>query len=214
MAVQRDITLAEMTGGRLHVAHLSTCGAMEAVRNAKAKGVRVTCEVTPHHLFLTDEAVREYDSGTKMAPPLRAEEDRQALLEGLADGTVDTIATDHAPHHPDEKTVEFDNAAFGIVGLETAVPLCLDRLVAGKLISLTRLIELLAVNPAGILGLQKGTLSVGSDADLTLLDLDKSHIVDPGRFQSKGQNTPFGGWELRGQAVMTIVGGQVAWKAA
>jgi dihydroorotase len=214
MAVQRDITLAEMTGGRLHVAHLSTCGAMEAVRNAKAKGVRVTCEVTPHHLFLTDEAVREYDSGSKMAPPLRAEEDRQALLEGLADGTVDAIATDHAPHHPDEKTVEFDNAAFGIVGLETAVPLCLDRLVAGKLISLTRLIELLAVNPAGILGLQKGTLSVGSDADLTLLDLDKSHIVDPGRFQSKGQNTPFGGWELRGQAVMTIVGGQVAWKAA
>jgi dihydroorotase len=211
IAVHRDIALAEETGSKLHVAHLSTRGAMEAVRTAKSKGVRVTCEVTPHHLLLTDEAVREYDPNTKMAPPLRAEEDRQALLEGLADGTVDAVATDHAPHHPDDKTVEFDQAAFGVVGLETVVSLCLDRLVDKKIISLTRLIELLSVNPARLLRLQRGTLSVGSDADITLLNLERSLTVDPKTFQSKGKNTPFTGWELRGRAVATVVGGQVVW---
>jgi dihydroorotase len=213
MAVCRDVSLAELTGSRLHIAHLSTRGALEAVREAKRKGLRVTCEVTPHHLFLTDEAVREYDPSTKMKPPLRPETDRLALLEGLADGTVDVIATDHAPHHADDKSVEFDRAAFGVVGLETAVPLCLDRLVKEKVISLNRLIELLSVNPARLLGIPKGSLSVGSDADLTLLDLEQSHTVNPEAFQSKGRNTPFAGWELRGQAVATIVGGRLVWNA-
>jgi len=212
MAVRRDISLTELTEGRLHIAHLSTRGALEAVRDAKKVGIRVTCEVTPHHLFLTDEAVKEYDTQAKMAPPLRSEEDRAALIEGLADGTIDAIVTDHAPHHADEKLVEFDNAAFGIVGLETAVPLCLDRLVRRNVISISRLIELLSTNPARILGLKKGRLTEGADADVTLLDLDRSHTVDPENFRSKGRNTPFGGWELTGQAVATIVGGKVVWR--
>src|SRR3990172_12346205 len=150
IAVRRNVALAELTGARLHVAHLSTRGALQAVREAKRKALPVTCEVTPHHLLLTDEAVRGYDTNTKMMPPLRSEEDRQALWEGLADGTVDAIATDHAPHHLDDKCVEYDKAAFGVVGLETAVPLCLDRLVDKKIISLSRLVELLSSNPARI----------------------------------------------------------------
>jgi dihydroorotase len=213
IAVCRNISLAELTGGKLHIAHLSTRGSLEAVKDAKQKGIKVTCEVTPHHLFLTDEAVKEYDTNTKMAPPLRTEEDRQSLIEGVAEGTVDAIATDHAPHHRDEKAVEFDHAAFGIVGLETAVPLCLDRLVGKKVISLTRLVELLSVNPARILGLPKGTLSVGADADITVLDVDHPHTVEPEKFRSLSRNTPFGGWKLRGRAVATIAGGRVAWNA-
>ncbi len=211
IAVRRNISLVEMTEGKLHIAHLSTRGSLEAVRDAKRRNNRVTCEVTPHHLFLTDEAVKEYDTHTKMAPPLRSVEDRQALIEGLADGTIDAIATDHAPHHADEKMVEFDHAPFGIVGLETAVALCLDRLVGKKVISLARLIELLSIQPARILGLAKGTLSVGADADITVLDLEGSSIVEPEKFHSKSRNTPFKDWELKGRAVKTIVGGKVAW---
>ena len=213
IAVRRNISLVEMTEGKLHIAHLSTRGSLEAVRDAKRRNNRVTCEVTPHHLFLTDEAVKEYDTHTKMAPPLRSVEDRQALIEGLADGTIDAIATDHAPHHADEKMVEFDHAPFGIVGLETAVALCLDRLVGKKVISLARLIELLSIQPARILGLAKGTLSVGADADITVLDLEGSSIVEPEKFHSKSRNTPFKGWKLKGRAVKTIVGGKVAWSA-
>ena len=213
IAVRRNISLVEMTEGKLHIAHLSTGGSLEAVRDAKRRNNRVTCEVTPHHLFLTDEAVKEYDTHTKMAPPLRSVEDRQALIEGLADGTIDAIATDHAPHHADEKMVEFDHAPFGIVGLETAVALCLDRLVGKKVISLARLIELLSTQPARILGLSKGTLSAGADADITVLDLEGSSIVEPEKFHSKSRNTPFKGWKLKGRAVKTIVGGKVAWSA-
>jgi dihydroorotase len=213
IVVERDVLLAELTGGKVHIAHASTAASVDAVRRGKARGVRVTAEATPHHLLLTDEAVRatEYDTSTKMNPPLRAEEDRQALIQGLRDGAIDCIATDHAPHTVDDKRVEYDQAAFGIVGLETAVALCLDRLVATGLISLRRLVELLSTRPAAILGLPGGTLAPGAPADVTVLDLSRRHKVDPARFRSKGRNTPFGGWALRGAPALTIVRGRVAW---
>jgi dihydroorotase len=214
MVVERDILLAELTGGKVHVAHASTAASVDAVRRGKARGVRVTAEATPHHLVLTDEVVRasEYDTSTKMNPPLRSEQDRQALIHGLRDGTIDCIATDHAPHTVDDKKVEYDLAAFGIVGLETAVALCLDRLVGPGLITLPRLVELLSTRPAAVLGLPGGTLAPGAPADVTLLDLSRRLKVDPARFLSKGRNTPFGGWTLKGAPVMTIVGGRVAWR--
>ena len=212
--VERDVLLAELTGGRVHIAHLSAAASLDAVRRGKARGVKVTAEVTPHHLFLTDEAVREtgYDTNTKMNPPLRAEPDRAALIEGLRDGTIDCIATDHAPHTVDEKHVEYDQAAFGVVGLETAVPLCLDRLVGAGLVELPQLVALLSTHPARVLGLPGGTLAPGSPADVTLLDLAKRRTVDATRFESRSRNTPFGGWTLRGWPALTIVGGRVVWK--
>ncbi len=213
ISVRRNVVLAELTGARFHVAHLSTRGALEAVRQAKDKGLTVTCEVTPHHLLLTDEAVGGYDPNTKMKPPLCTEEDRQALLEGLRDGTVDAIATDHAPHHEDEKNQEFDQAPFGIVGLETAVPLCLHHLVGKGVISLSRMVELLSTSPARIVKVAGGNLEVGAPADVTLLDLEQTHVVEPATFRSRSRNTPFGGWELRGAACATIVGGDVKWAA-
>ncbi len=214
MTVERDVLLAELTGGRLHVAHLSAAASLEAVRRAKGRGVRVTAEATPHHLLLTEQAVRdsEYDTATKMNPPLRSEADRRALLEGLRDGTIDCIATDHAPHTVDDKKVEYDQAAFGIVGLETAVALCLDRLVGTGLLELPRLVALLSTNPARVLGLPGGSLAPGSPADLTVLDLQRKRQVDPARFESKGRSTPFAGWILKGGPVMTIVGGKLIWK--
>jgi len=214
--VERDVLLAELVGGRVHIAHLSAAASVDAVRRGKARGVRVTAEVTPHHLFLTDEAVREtgYDTNTKMNPPLRSEADREAVLAGLRDGTIDCIATDHAPHTVDDKKVEYDHAANGIVGLETAVALCLDRLVGAGLLELPYLVALLSANPARVLGLPGGTLAPGSPADLTLLDLAKKRQVDPTRFESRSRNTPFGGWILKGWPAMTIVAGRVAWKDA
>jgi dihydroorotase len=214
MMVERDVLLAELTGGRVHIAHLSAAASLDAVRRGKARGVKVTAEVTPHHLLLTDAAVREreYDTSTKMNPPLRSESDRAALLEGLKDGTIDCIATDHAPHTADDKNVEYDQAAFGIVGLETAVALCLDRLVAGGVIALPRLVELLSTNPARVLGLPGGTLAPGAPADVTVLDLKAKRTVDPARFASKSRNTPFGGLTLRGWPAMTIVAGRVVWR--
>ncbi len=211
IAVGRDLALAAMTHGRLHVAHLSTRGSLELVRRAKNEGLSVTCEVTPHHLVLTDTAVMEsqYDANTKMNPPLRAEEDRQALLEGLSDGTIDVIATDHAPHHADDKLQEFDNAPFGIIGLETAIPLMMDRLVRAGVIDLARLVTLMSVAPARVLGLAKGTLAVGSDADITVIDPELTRAVDVAAFRSKARNSPFHGWTLRGWPVATIVGGRV-----
>jgi dihydroorotase len=216
IAVERDVLLAELTGGRVHVAHLSAAASVDAVRRGKARGVRVTAEATPHHLFLTDEAVREtgYDTNTKMNPPLRSEADRQAVVAGLRDGTIDCIATDHAPHTVDDKKVEFDQAANGVVGLETAVALCLDRLVGSGLVELPHLVALLSANPARVLGLPGGTLTPGSPADLTVLDLAKKRQVDPARFESRSRNTPFGGWILKGWPAMTIVGGRVAWRDA
>jgi dihydroorotase len=214
IAVARNVRLAELTGARFHVAHLSTAGALASVRGAKARGLSVTCEVTPHHLLLTDERACGYDTQAKMKPPLTTEEDRQALLSGLGDGAVDAIATDHAPHHPDEKDDDFDSAPFGIVGLETAVSLCLDRLVRPGIIPLGRLVELLSSGPARILKVEGGTLAPGARADVTLLDLERPFRVEPQSFLSKGKSTPFAGWELRGRAVRTIVGGVTVWALA
>jgi dihydroorotase len=214
IVVERDVQLAELTAGRLHVAHLSTAASAEAVRRAKARGVRVTAEATPHHLLLTDQVVKDsgYDASTKMNPPLRSEADRQAVVEALRDGTIDAIATDHAPHTVDDKKVEYEQAAFGVVGLETAVSLCLDRLVGPGLLSLPQLVARLSPGPARALGLPGGTLAPGSPADVTILDLDRRRKVDPARFESKGRNTPFAGWTLKGAAVMTIVAGRVVWQ--
>jgi dihydroorotase len=211
--VDRDVLLAELTSGRLHVAHISAAASVDAVRRGKARGVNVTAEVTPHHLFLTDEEVREsgYDTSTKMKPPLRSEADRQAAIAAIQDGTIDCIATDHAPHHVDDKRVEFDRAANGIVGLETAVALCLDRLVGEGLVDLPRLVALLSTNPARVLDLPGGTLAPGSPADVTVLDLARNRQVDAIRFESKGRNTPFGGWILKGWPVATVVDGKLAW---
>jgi dihydroorotase len=214
IVVERDVLLAELTGGKVHIAHASAAASVDAVRRGKARGVRVSAEATPHHLLLVDQLVKDnaYDTATKMNPPLRSEHDRQALLAGLADGTIDCIATDHAPHGVDDKKVEYDQAAFGIVGLETAVALCLDRLVSKGLLTLPRLVALLSANPARILGLPGGTLAPGGPADVTVLDLGRRRQVEPARFESKGRCTPFAGWNLKGWPVMTIVGGQVAWK--
>jgi dihydroorotase len=211
IAVGADLALAALTKGRLHIAHLSTRGSLEKVRRAREDGVPVTCEVTPHHLVLTDGAVmeRDYDPNTKMNPPLRDEDDRRALLQGLRDGTIDAIATDHAPHHLDEKLQEFDDAPFGIVGLETAVPLMMDRLVRAGVVDVKRLVELMSLNPARILGISKGTLEVGADADITLIDPELEAAVDTSLFRSKSRNSPFHGWTLRGWPVATIVGGRV-----
>jgi dihydroorotase len=206
----RDIALAELTGGSLHLAHISSAGALRMIRDAKARGLAVTCEITPHHFSLTDEAVRGFDTNTKMNPPLRAQADVDAALEALADGT----ATDHAPHHADEKALEFDLAPFGIVGLETAVALACDRLLHPGHVSLTRLIELMAANPARILRLDAGDLSEGAVADVTVLDLRPTATVDTAAFASKARNTPFHGWELKGWPAFTIVGGEIVWRAS
>jgi dihydroorotase len=211
--VARDLVLAEFTGGTLHCAHMSSAGALRLIRDAKARGVNVTCEATPHHFLLTDEAVRGFDTNTKMSPPLRSQADVDAVVEALADGTVDAIATDHAPHHADEKALEFDRAPFGIVGLETAVPLACDRLLHAGHISLQRLIELLSVNPAKILRLDAGDLSDGAVGNVTVLDLERNATVDVAGFASKSRNTPFDGWELKGWPVYTIVAGEIVWRA-
>ena len=207
--VARDILLAELTGARVHIAHVSTAGAVRLIRDAKARGLQVSAEVTPHHLVLTEDAVRTWDPNTKMAPPLRTKRDVEALLEALADGTIDCIATDHAPHALSEKEGEFDRAAFGIVGLETAVAVLLDRLVRPGLLPLSTLIARLSRNPARLLNLPGGKLAAGAPADVTILDPDAETVVDPLRFRSRSRNTPFGGWSLRGAPWMTLVGGSV-----
>ncbi len=207
--VARDIVLAEDTGARLHVAHVSTAGSVALIREAKRRGVGVTAEVTPHHLLLTDEAVGGYNTDAKMNPPLRGQADRAALVEGLLDGTIDAIATDHAPHTPEEKRVEFDSAPFGVVGLETALSVLLTRLVRPGLLSLMEVLRRLSTTPAAILGLAGGRLELDAPADLVLIDLDRRWTVDPAVFASKSRNTPFAGWELQGKAVMTIVGGEI-----
>jgi len=206
--VARDVILARVTGAHLHIAHLSTAGAVDAVRNARAAGVRVTCEVTPHHIALSDEAVQSFSTNLKMNPPLRSPEHREAIVAGIADGTVDAIATDHAPHHFDEKNVEFDLAPFGVIGLETAFSVCHERLVRKKVIGLSRLIELMSSGPARIFRLPGGTLAAGAPGDVALLDLDATLTV-AAPFQSKAANSPFIGEKLRGRAVTTIVGGVV-----
>jgi len=204
--VTRDVILARTTGAHLHIAHVSTAGAIAAIREARSAGVHVTCEVTPHHIALTDEAVQSFSTNLKMNPPLRSPEHIKALLEGIADGTVDAIATDHAPHHFDEKNVEFDLAPFGVIGLETAFSVCYDRLVRQRVIDLDRLIDLLSCGPARIFNLPGGTLRPGSAADVTLLDLDTRFQVT-NTFHSKASNSPFIGSTFHGRVVATIVGG-------
>ncbi|MGH9256773.1 MAG: dihydroorotase [Vicinamibacterales bacterium] len=211
LGVERGILLSELTGSVFHVAHMSARASLRAVRKGKDAGVRVTCEVAPHHFTLTDESLGSpvpYDTNTKMNPPLRETADRDAMLSGIADGSVDVIATDHAPHHYDEKHVEFDRAPFGIVGLETAVSLALDRLVHTGLIRLPRLVELLSMNPARILRVAGGTLSVGAPADITILAPDLNVRIEAANLRSRSKNTPFDGWELRGGVAATIVGGR------
>lgn len=208
--VDRDVGLSGLTGGAVHVAHMSARESLRAVRSGKERGIAVTCEVTPHHFILTDEDLC-YDTSFKMNPPLRAAADRDAMLEGLADGSIDAIATDHAPHHADEKAVEFDRAPFGIIGLETAVSLSLDRLVHRGVLSMTRLVELYAPNPARILGVEGGTLAPGAAADITILARDAAVEVAAERFRSKARNTPFDGWRLRGAVAATIVDGRVVY---
>src|SRR5262245_44509902 len=211
LGVERGVLLSELTGSAFHVAHMSARASLRAVRKGKDAGVRVTCEVAPHHFTLTDEALAApipYDTNTKMNPPLRETADRDAMLGGIADGTVDAIATDHAPHHYDEKKVEFDHAPFGITGLETAVSLSLDRLVHAGLIRLPRLVELLSVNPARILGVQGGSLAAGERADITVIAPDLNVRVQAAKMRSRSKNTPFDGWELRGAVAATIVGGR------
>lgn len=207
--VERDVTLAGMTRGRVHICHLSTRGSLRAVRSGKDRGIAVSCEVAPHHFTLTDEALEGYDTNFKMNPPLRESADRDELLKGIADGSVDVIATDHAPHHRDEKHVEFDRAPFGITGLETAIPLSLDRLVHAGLIPLKRLVELMALNPARILRVPGGTLMEGAAADVTILLPDLPVTIDKKRMHSKSENTPFDGWKLRGGVLATLVGGRL-----
>jgi dihydroorotase len=209
--VSRNVLLSRLTGGQVHLAHLSTAGSMELVRRAKGENLRVTAEVTPHHFTLTDQAVSSYDTNTKMNPPLRSEADRQAVLEAIADGTIDAIASDHAPHHADVKNVEYDIASFGIVGLETSVSLGLDALVNTSLISLNRFVELYSVNPAKILGLRR-SIKEGAEASLTIFHPSKKITVNASKFKSKSRNTPFDGWTLRGCPMATIFRGEIVWK--
>jgi dihydroorotase len=211
--VERDIRLAAETKGHLHVAHLSTAAALNAVRKAKEAGVCVTCEVTPHHFTLLDEDVTDYNTNFKMNPPLRSRQDREALLAGLADGAVDCVATDHAPHAHHEKNAEFDRAPFGITGLETALGLCISRLHVRHKIPLKRIVELLAVNPARVLGLEgRGTLAEGSHADVTIFDPARKWTFHAADSFSKSRNSPFDGWIMQGKVVATIVGGRVAFQ--
>jgi dihydroorotase len=211
--VQRNILLARDTGCKVHIAHISTEEAIDMVRRAKKRGIKITCEATPHHFTLTDEECRSFDTNYKMKPPLRADRDRKAILKGMKDGTIDCIATDHAPHSEDYKNLEFDYASFGIVGLETAVPLALDKLVNEGIIDISRLVEMFSVNPAGILGVPGGSLGVGSPADITIIDHNRTFTVDKNKFRSKSRNTPFHGMTLKGAPVMTIVGGRIVFSA-
>ena len=208
--VYRDIALLEKTGGRLHVAHISSGNSVDLVRHAKAKGLPVTCEVAPHHFTLTDEAVRGYDTNTKMSPPLRSNKDIEKIKEGLKDGTIDIIATDHAPHDITDKQVEYQNACFGIVGLETALPLSL-KLVDEKILSMSDAIRKLTATPAQIFNLDAGNLSIGSEADVLIFNPDIKYSIDVSKFHSKSKNSPFDGWKVKGKVLHTLARGKVVY---
>ncbi|WP_243371700.1 dihydroorotase [Geotalea sp. SG265] len=211
VAVARDVYLAEFTNSPIHIAHISTKGSVRIIKNAKARGVQVTCETAPHYFSLTDEAVRGYETNAKMNPPLREADDVAAIKAGLADGTIDAIATDHAPHHLDEKDVEFNLAMNGIIGLETSLPLSL-KLVEDKVLDMKALIEKMAVKPAQILGLDRGTLKAGTPADVTIIDPKAEWVVEADKLASKSKNSPFLGQKMKGVAAYTIVGGKVVFK--
>ena len=210
--VARDIYLAELTGGHVHVQHVSTREAVELIRLARERGVRVSGEASPHHMALTEEAVRGYRTEAKMNPPLRSEADRLAVRQGLIDGVLECVATDHAPHHYEEKEREFDDAPFGIVGLETALAVCIGELVTPGDLPLFDLIERMSTAPARLMGIEGGTLRAGSRADLVLFDPEEAWTVDPANFHSKSRNTPFGGWEVTGRVKRTIVGGETRYE--
>lgn len=210
--IARDLILAEKAEARIHIAHLSVKGALDYIRQAKKKNVNVTTEVTPHHLFLTDSSLESYDTNLKVNPPIRSKEDSEALIKAIKEGIIDVLVTDHAPHTVDEKNVEFDDAPFGINGLETAVSLFLDRLVNKNIISIQKFIQMISTAPASILGLEnKGQIKIGADADLTILNLHKDIVVDVENLKSKSRNNPFHGWKLRGTPVMTVVGGKIVY---
>lgn len=207
--VARDMLLARTTGVHLHLCHISTKGSLQLLKEAKARGEKVSAEVTPHHFTLTDAVVEGYDANTKMNPPLRTKEDVEALRAGLADGTIEVIATDHAPHHSDDKNCEYDKAAFGIVGLETSVALSITELIETKILTPLALIEKMSTNPAKILGIDKGSLQVGKIADITIIDPEVCYKIDKNTFESKGKNTPFDGYQVKGKPIYTIVAGQM-----
>jgi dihydroorotase len=209
--VFRDAVLARQTGARVHIQHVSSRYSLAVVQRAKQDGISITCEATPHHLLLTDSQLASYDTNSKMNPPLRSKEDVEALVQGLVSGSIDVIATDHAPHNINDKMLEFDQAAFGVVGLETAVSLILDRLVHAGLLSIDRMIDLFSTNPARILGLKRGSLRKGACADLTVLDPKLHCVVRSTEFLSRSRNTPFEGWELKGGPAITVVQGKVVW---
>lgn len=207
--IARDIILAEATGARVHICHISTAGSVELIRAAQERGVLLSCEVTPHHLILTDEVVGSYDADTKVNPPLRTLDDVIALRDAILDGVVDCIATDHAPHHRESKDCEYNLASNGISGLETAVALIMDQLVIPEIIDDETMVRLFTIGPADVLGINKGTLDPGADADITIIDPKLSKTVEPEKFYSKGKNTPFKGMILRGWPCMTIIKGQI-----
>ena len=209
--IARDLMLAELTGGRVHIQHVSTFHGVEWIRQAKARGIRVTAEATPHHLTLTDEACDGYRTDAKVNPPLRSEADRLAVVEGLIDGTLDVVATDHAPHHYDEKEQAFEDAPFGLVGLETALGIIHTHLVQTGKLTLSQMVDRMSVAPARAFNLPGGTLKPGSPADITVFDPRIEWVVDPKQFQSKSRNTPFAGWRLTGRATLTVVGGKIVW---
>lgn len=207
--VHRDIALAEMTGGRLHILHVTTAGSVDLIRRARQRGVKVSGEACPHHITLTDKCLRTFDSNYKMAPPLRTDADVEALINGLKDGTLEVIATDHAPHAPEKKMRELDQAPNGIIGLETLLPICVIALIEPGHLTWPQMIEKLTVNPARILGIDRGTLKPGSVADVTIIDPKAEWTIDPKQFQSKSRNCPFAGWKVRGRAHAVIVSGKV-----
>ncbi len=210
--IGRDIALMDVTGGRVHIMHISTAGGVELVRQAKLAGSRVTTEICPHHFTLTDECLRTFDSNYKMSPPLRSRLDVEACIEGLIDDTIEVICTDHAPHALEKKMQEIDVAPFGIVGLETCLPLTISQLIEPGHLTWSQAVKKLTINPARILGVDKGTLKPGADADVTIIDPNLEWTCDPQQFRSKSKNSPFAGWEFTGRAVMTIVGGRTAYR--
>ena len=215
--VERDILLArefcKKNGSRLHIAHVSTAGSVDLIRKAKAEGIPVTCETAPHYFALTEEEVEGYNTNAKVNPPLRSTKDVDAVVKGLKDGTIDAIATDHAPHTTEDKNVEFDHASSGMVGLETALPLVMTELIETGALTMKQAIQKLTTGPARVLGINKGTLKVGSDADVVIVDPENEFTVDPSKFASKSRNTPFAGWKLKGSVEVTIVGGRIVVKA-
>ena len=213
LMIARNIILARSTDWKIHMQHISVKESVELIRNARAKGIKVTGEATPHHITLTDECIKKYDTNYKMNPPLRSEEDRLAVIAGIADGSITVIATDHAPHTQTAKMVEFDTAPFGIIGLETALPLCYTELVAKGVITLPHLIRLLTTGPADVLGIENYSLAEGNPADITVIDPECKWVIDKEQFKSKSRNTPFDGWEVQSKVVMTIVNGKIVYQA-